>query len=73
MPLYEFQCLDCKSHFEEIFLTSNPDLADVECPSCHARRAEKLLSVFATDTRSSTGASSQPMGGCGSGCGCHSN
>jgi putative FmdB family regulatory protein len=41
MPLYEFACQTCEHTFEE--LVSNGQL--VECPECHGRRVERLLSL----------------------------
>ena len=43
MPLYEYLCHGCGHRFERIVHgTAAPD-----CPSCHARNPEKLISSFA--------------------------
>ncbi len=69
MPIYEYACMTCESHFEE--LVRNGDQV-VLCPDCGAGNVLKQLSTFAV-----AGASSQPSFGgaagggcCGGGCGC---
>ncbi len=42
MPLYEFQCLKCGTRFERIVKFSDPPVK--KCPSCGARKVEKLVS-----------------------------
>jgi putative FmdB family regulatory protein len=71
MPIYEYACMECETHFEE--LVRNAEQA-VACPDCGAANVLKQMSTFAF-----TGASSQPSFGsaprsggcCGGGCGCH--
>lgn len=41
MPIYEYACKQCDHVFEA--LVQNDEL--IECPECHARRLERLLSV----------------------------
>jgi putative FmdB family regulatory protein len=41
MPLYEYACQKCEHTFEELVR----DGEAVECPECHGRRVERLLSV----------------------------
>jgi putative FmdB family regulatory protein len=70
MPIYEYACMECESHFEE--LVRNAEQA-VSCPDCGAGKVLKQLSSFAV-----VGASSQPKFGgsggaggcCGGSCGC---
>ena len=66
MPIYEYACMECESHFEE--LVRNAEQA-VACPDCGAGNVLKQLSTFAI-----AGASSQPRssggGCCGGNCGC---
>lgn len=72
MPIYEYACMKCESHFEE--LVRNAEQA-VTCPECGAGKVVKQLSAFAVH-----GASSQPSfsgggaggGCCGGSCGCSS-
>ena len=74
MPIYEYVCMKCENHFEELVGVSAPDPA---CPSCGGERVSKQFSVFATHG----GGGEQPsfsgpsgagrMGGCcGGSCGC---
>ncbi|MDQ3065543.1 MAG: zinc ribbon domain-containing protein [Actinomycetota bacterium] len=81
MPIYEYACMECESHFEE--LVRNAEQA-VACPDCGAGNVLKQFSSFAV-----AGVSSQPRFGssggsgsgggggggggggcCGGGCGC---
>ena len=58
MPLYEYACRACDHTFEELVFGDEK----VECPQCHARKVERLLSVPARPQA----ATSLPMGGCNS-------
>ena len=69
MPIYEYACMECESHFEE--LVRNQEQA-VACPECGAANVLRQLSTFAF-----SGTSTQPSFGggagggcCGCGCGC---
>jgi putative FmdB family regulatory protein len=63
MPLYEFHCAKCDVDFEELVMTTKPEvLAEVTCPVCGSRKVSKKVSTFASSVR---GASS---GYSGSGC-----
>ena len=68
MPIYEYVCMQCESHFEELVRNGE----QVCCPDCDSPKVEKQFSVFAAH-----GTSQQPSFGggggcCGSGgCGCH--
>lgn len=79
MPVYEYRCRTC----DDVFELSRPmaqSSAPASCPSGHDG-AVKLLSRVMVLGRASAGESSSsgelggmggmPMGGCGSGCGCH--
>ena len=44
MPIYEYVCMECESHFEE--LVRNGEQPD--CPDCGASNVRKQFSVFAT-------------------------
>ena len=41
MPLYEYECPDCQHEFEKLVLAEEPD----ECPACHGKKLQRLLSV----------------------------
>jgi putative FmdB family regulatory protein len=64
MPIYEYVCMQCESHFEE--LVRMGETAD--CPDCGSANVRRQLSVFAMH-----GPAEQPgFGGgcCGGSCGC---
>jgi putative FmdB family regulatory protein len=70
VPIYEYVCMECESHFEELVRNGEA----VNCPDCEASNVRKQFSVFATH-----GASEQPSFGgptsagggcCGGSCGC---
>jgi putative FmdB family regulatory protein len=72
MPLYEYECVACQHHFEE--LVSPAGTTMVACPECTSQDVSKLLSKF---QRTRVGgdmpaASPAPRSGgcCGGGCGC---
>ena len=68
MPIYEYACMQCESHFEELVRSAEQA---VLCPECGAGKVVKQFSAFAVH-----GATSQPsLGGggggcCGGSCGC---
>ena len=70
MPIYEYACMECESHFEELVRSAEQAVA---CPDCGAGKVLKQLSAFAV-----AGAPSQPSFGragggggcCGGSCGC---
>jgi len=68
MPIYEFVCMTCESHFEELVGVS---AADPPCPDCGASRVARQLSVFAThgtaEQPSFGGPASSGRGCCGGG------
>ena len=48
MPLYEYACKTCETHFEALVRSSETP----ECPACHGSTLERQLSVFAAHTGS---------------------
>jgi putative FmdB family regulatory protein len=42
MPIYEFECLKCKSQFEEVVLG---DADEIKCPHCDSSQVKKLMST----------------------------
>jgi putative FmdB family regulatory protein len=66
MPIYEYVCMACESHFEELVRNGE----EPDCPDCGAANVRRQLSVFA----SVGGESPQPSFGgggcCGGSCGC---
>src|SRR5260370_8802439 len=75
MPIYEYICEDCQTHFEKIVLNKTQEIA---CPKCAGKRNAIQLSVFSAANGSSNGASTKSggfSGGggscCGGGLGCY--
>jgi putative FmdB family regulatory protein len=67
MPVYEFECTACGRQFEDL-VSLSAVFTGIECPSCGRKKARKLLSLFATSTRSdgngASAASSGPSSSC---------
>ena len=60
MPIFEFECRSCGNHFEELVLPWLEKTAEKpECPSCHAKDVEKVLSICAVSSQSTRQASLQ--------------
>jgi putative FmdB family regulatory protein len=70
MPIYEYVCMECESHFAELVRASGDE---VSCPVCGAAKVSWQFSVFATH---GTAVVALPLGGgrsggcCGGSCGC---
>ena len=69
MPIYEYVCMECESHFEELVRNGQ----EPDCPDCSSANVRRQLSVFAM----SGGTAEQPTfrssgggGCCGGSCGC---
>jgi putative FmdB family regulatory protein len=71
MPIYEYACMECEDHFEELVRSSEQV---VMCPTCGAAKVLKQFSSFAVHGSGSkpSGVASSGSGGgcCGGGCGC---
>jgi putative FmdB family regulatory protein len=64
MPIYEYVCMECESHFEELVRGEE----QVACPDCAATNVLRQFSTFAVH-----GAAREPSFGggcCGGSCGC---
>ena len=74
MPVYEYVCRTCDSRFEARRSMADAS-APIDCPDGH-EDTTRLLSVFASVGRASTGGAGSslppPAGGCGAGCACAS-
>jgi len=74
MPIYEYVCNDCSSHFERIVMSASQE---IECPKCASKRHTLQLSVFSAGKSSNGSSPSREVsssGGCGCtphSCGCH--
>ena len=70
MPIYEYVCMSCESHFEELVRHDETP----PCPDCGSEKAKRQFSVFAahgTSKQPSFGGPSSSGGGCcGGSCGC---
>ena len=69
MPLYEYVCMECEEHFEELVGMEAPDPA---CPRCLSGRVSRQFSVFAAHGVSAQPSFGETAGGgcCGGSCGC---
>jgi putative FmdB family regulatory protein len=72
VPIYEYACMECESHFEELVRSSEQA---VVCPECGAGKVLKQFSTFAVHgaavTTTSSRAPARGNGGCcGGSCGC---
>ncbi|PWU19294.1 MAG: zinc ribbon domain-containing protein [Candidatus Rokuibacteriota bacterium] len=68
MPIYEYVCMACEEHFEELVRNGE----EPDCPQCGGGNVRRQLSVFATHGEApqpSFGASAAG-GCCGGSCGC---
>jgi putative FmdB family regulatory protein len=69
MPIYEYVCMTCESHFEELVRGDEHP----ECPDCGATKVARQFSVFATKGESPQPSFRSASGGggcCGGSCGC---
>jgi putative FmdB family regulatory protein len=72
MPIYEYVCMACESHFEELVRLDDEGLS---CPDCGSTKLNRLFSVFAahgTAEQPSFGGVGGGGGCCGGSCGCGS-
>jgi putative FmdB family regulatory protein len=70
MPIYEYACMECEDHFDELVRS---DDQVITCPSCNATDVLKQISAFAVHgaaAKPSFGGGSASGGCCGGGCGC---
>ncbi len=59
MPIYEYQCSQCKNEFEKLVLNTSEKIA---CPKCKSKKVQRVMSAFAFSVggkfKSTAGASS---------------
>src|SRR5262245_11828823 len=73
MPIYEYVCMSCESHFEELVRHDESP----ECPDCGGVKVQRQRSGFSASKAKpaatvKTGGGPANFGGCGHGsCGCH--
>jgi len=61
MPLYEYRCRGCGDTFETLRGSHDKD-ADVECPQCGEKKAEKLISACRVTKGDTSSASASSCG-----------
>ena len=54
MPLFEYECQECKNRFE-VLQMKREDENDLRCPQCRAVNVVKLLSSFSSKFNSGDG------------------
>jgi putative FmdB family regulatory protein len=63
VPLYEYECRDCRARFEK--LVFNRD-TEIRCSTCGGDQVNQLLSVFSVSGKSESAPVEQgPCGSCG--------
>lgn len=63
MPIYEYACMSCETHFEELVRGEE----SVSCPDCGGPDVLRQFSVFSTRAKSDGGGSGRGCGGCSGG------
>jgi putative FmdB family regulatory protein len=70
VPIYEYVCMQCESHFEELVRNGE----EPPCPDCGAANVRRQISSFATVGGGEQPTFRGPTGGgggcCGGSCGC---
>ena len=67
MPIYEYECRECRSSFE-LLMRSDTKIA---CPSCESPKVVRKLSIFAAHLGHETRAGNEAVPACATGeCGC---
>lgn len=61
MPLYEYECRECKDRFE-VLQGIHDDESTVRCPTCNADMPKRVLSVFNSASSTSTSMACGPTG-----------
>jgi putative FmdB family regulatory protein len=64
MPIYEFECKKCQGRFEAIRPVGDQGRG-MTCPSCGAKAAKRVPSVFATSSGSDAPAACPQASSCG--------
>lgn len=55
MPIYEYRCQACGTHFEKLVRSTVTPLV-VQCPQCGSQDCKKALSMFGMSGGTSVGA-----------------
>ncbi|MEZ4387446.1 MAG: zinc ribbon domain-containing protein [Candidatus Krumholzibacteriia bacterium] len=69
MPIFEFECQQCRHTFEDLMTYAALEAGEAVCPACGSQKVQRALSSFATGQAGATasGGCGAPGGGCGSG------
>ncbi len=65
MPLFEYECQDCRENFEKLVRIAGTQT--VECPQCGSSNTVKKFSVFATKNVNSNAFSANTVSNCAPG------
>jgi putative FmdB family regulatory protein len=66
MPIYEYVCMECEAHFEELVRGTE----EIHCPDCAATNVSKQFSAFAVHGTTKVASGGGGGGCCGGSCGC---
>jgi len=66
MPIYEFQCNDCKSDFEKLVRRISA-IDEVSCPECNSLDVNKKLSIFSSKVAGASQSATSNAGACSPG------
>lgn len=54
MPLYEYECQECKNIFTEVLSLGEHETKEIICPGCSSKEVRQLMSTFVAHTASKT-------------------
>jgi len=63
MPMYDFQCDDCRAVFEELVRSKEGEV-DVKCPECGSGKVRREISAPCVHTGASGGYPAPASGSC---------
>ena len=66
MPIYEYQCKKCGKEFE-VIQKMDEGGEDLKCPSCGAKKPEKIMSCCFSSLKGGETTSTSPSSSCGGG------
>jgi len=69
MPIFEYQCLECGTRFEDLVLSQSKKAKKAACSQCGGKSVERVFSTFAARSESSNGSacSNKEAGICAAG------
>jgi putative FmdB family regulatory protein len=66
MPIYEYNCADCRTRFQKLRPMSQADVL-APCPGCSSHRTTRAISLFSAISKGDNG-QTRAVSGTGSGC-----